>query len=366
MSNNTDQKSYSTLRFLHNVANIPNSDSPIVDIYLNKKSIALNVAYKDFTGYFKVQNCKHLITVVLSGTKNIITKQYIELNKNNTYTVIIAGSLIDNIYPILLLKYQDNIICPRKGQLLLRFIHAAAGAPNVDIYSSNSKIFNNVKYTDTGVPVYITLKPGKYNISVKVAETDTTVVGPLDIDLQSGGIYTIVASGLIYNNVPYLTALLSDDNNNACETLQKNFNVQAYMGKWYQIGYIPQPFGKNCSRQGAQYTLLADKINVFNTCYNKEGQIVTTITGSAIAPNPCNPASLIITFPNLPPAQYLIHKTNYNNYAIVGNSSRTYLSILCRMPQMCISTYNKILRYVSNIGYNPKLIMQDYNTTKKW
>jgi apolipoprotein D and lipocalin family protein len=113
-------------------------------------------------------------------------------------------------------------------------------------------------------------------------------------------------------------------------------------------------------------------VNVFNTCYDKDWNVVANITGSAIAPNPCIPAALKVSFPNPPPPapplpesppgpNYLIHTTDYVNYAIVGSPTRTSFFILSRKSKMCESEYKKWLKYAKSLGYNPSLIQQNYN-----
>ena len=153
------------------------------------------------------------------------------------------------------------------------------------------------------------------------------------------------------------------DNKDTCEILQPNFSAQNYMGKWYQIASIPQLYDTNCPRATAEYTLLSDRINVFNTCYDKSWGIVSTITGSGYPE--CNPSSIRVVFPFVPQSpfsNYLIHKTNYRSYSIVGSPTRTSFYILSRRPKMSQSKYLKILKYAERLGYDSSKVRPNYHS----
>jgi apolipoprotein D and lipocalin family protein len=369
----------SRIRFLHNVVG-----APTVDILLGSEVIARNLAYEQFTSYLKTESRRDRLTVRLSGTTTVVASATVNLKRSQSYTVIVAG-LLSDLSTITALVYTDDLNCPVPGFGHLRFIHAAAGAPAVDVYVRDVKVFSNVSYTQTGVPAYAPVRVGEVTqvpgsnpvyipVTVKLAGTSTIVVGPAELYIISGGIYTIVATGLVGVPGGSLSAIVSQDNPDACDVLQSNFRAQAYMGKWYQIANIPQFFDANCARSTAEYTLLQDSITVFNSCIDTEGKVVSTITGSAVATNPCVPAALKVTFPPFPPfppvveppgPNYLIHKTNYSGYAVVGSPTRTTLYILSRKPQMCYSEYKKLRDYARRLGYDVSRLKVNYKTLNK-
>ena len=380
------------VRFLHNVAGAPN-----VDVYLNEKALVLNLSYTELTAYLSTRSGKSRLVVKVSGSDTVLLNKKIRLYDDSPYTAIIAGE-ITALENLLLLVYRDDNQCPDNGQSKVRFIHAAAGVPDVDVYAGDVKVFSDVSYTETGNPVYLQTGAGWVDLSVNVAGTDNTVVGPLAVFLESGGIYTIVASGTGSPDFP-LTAVLSRDNPLQCETLQKNFgeDIQRYMGEWWQIASIPQFFGQQCARQKAAYTLLQDDVKVFNTCLNSEGGIVETISGTATIVNPLQPAALRVEFPGFPQPQkssttnahqsvvvdlslkseasvrpsqdqiprpppganYLVHRTDYDQYALVGSPDRNSLFILSRKRKMSEDAYNKLVRYAERLGYDVSRLVVD-------
>lgn len=359
----------SNIRFLHNVVNGSN-----VDIYIRKNKIINNLSYGELTSYIEVESGYSEI-IVKTGEQTIITKK-ITLNCNSKYTAIIGGSLSDTT-SLKIFMYDDKNGCAKEGESYLRFMHNVYGAPGVDVYINNggliTKIFTNITYGNESVYEKIKLGPFPNMISytreieIFVTGTDTKVAGPIPIYIVSGGMYTLIAIGNVQENV--IGAKFSHDNgdrcNYSCETLEKDLNVQEYMGKWYLIASIPQFYDKGCERQTAEYTLLSDSIKVYNKCFDKDRNLLRTITGKAVPESPCQPAALIVSFPDQPfnpiAANYLIHKTNYIDYAIVGSPTRESFYILSRKSKMTSEKYNKFLRYAKKLGYNSELITPTYH-----
>lgn len=357
----------SNVRLIHNVSGAPN-----VDVYLDGKAIALQLAYKETTSYLEVNSGKHEVSVYVAGTRgqggNSILRKRIILKSEEEYTLIIAGSVSELPQSLSLLIYKDDLKCPSGGFAHLRFIHAAYGAPGVDIYVNDVLTFSDVKYKQTGHPVYAPIKLGRVSpqgfpaptvVTVKAAGTGVIVLGPVDLYPDNGGIYSAIATEW-NSEVPSVDAIITHDNKGDCVVLKKDFNIQSYMGKWYQIASIPQFFDRDCVRSTAEYTFLSDRVNVYNTCYDANWNPIRSITGSAVAPNPCTPAALLVTFPETPVVltpNYLIHATDYRNYSIVGSPTLTSFFILSRYPQMCVKEYKSILRYARRLGYDTSRVV---------
>lgn len=346
------------LSFLHNVTNAPN-----VDIYLNEDPFCLNLAYAERTPYLTTTHTCFKLTVKVAGTQTQIAKVSVKLEAGQSYLAMVGG-LISDLKTIALYLYKDRTRCPKPGQARFRFIHGAAGAPGVDVYVNGIKTFTNVKFSMTGQPTYVNLPLGVPSISVNVAGTSTVVIPPKAYYTISGGIYTAVASGLVSSG---LTLIYTHDNPDECEQLQKHFNVQRYMGLWYQIANIPSFFDLKCSRSTATYTPLVDEegdtvVKVFNVCYDANWNVVETITGLAVPT--CNPAALKVDFPTAPPGvvlppgpNYLVHDTDYVDYAIVGSPTRTNLFILARTKTISRKLYDRLLAQAVALGYDPSQIV---------
>src|SRR6056297_257603 len=112
----------SKVRVIHNVANGPN-----VNVYVDGIKVLENVAYKAVSDYLSLPAGKHSLAIATPGSDKTITGIYVNL---------IAHGLISDLKTIKLLALQDNNDCPAPGKAHVRFIHAAAGVPPVNVIAN--------------------------------------------------------------------------------------------------------------------------------------------------------------------------------------------------------------------------------------
>lgn len=346
------------VRFLNNVAG-----SEDYDIHIGETNI-LNLSYKDLTAYINIPTTEKVITV--SHLKVNVVSIDVTLNNNTYYTMIISG-LVNDKKSIDILGYVDNMDQEvARSSSSIRFINASnLGTPqNFDVYENGNKIFSDVAFDNFGNPEYKPSELGYKTFTLKKVNDDAVVAGPVNVFLVSGGIYTLVSSGLSTNNQFPLTILSSHDNKNKSDELVDDFDANQYMGKWYQIASIPQFFNTDCARSTAEYTLLSDKIKVVNSCYDNNWNIKRTITGSAIPIDSGTPAALLVNFPGYQTpkiANYLVHDTNYITFAIVGSPDRSNLYILSREPKMTVCMYRALRRTARELGYDTSKLVINYH-----
>ncbi|KAG7487391.1 hypothetical protein MATL_G00022920 [Megalops atlanticus] len=98
--------------------------------------------------------------------------------------------------------------------------------------------------------------------------------------------------------------------------VQPNFNLQKYLGKWYEIEKLPASFEKGKCIE-ANYSLRADgTIKVFNTEFFK-GR-VKSIEGTAVVQDIRQPAKLGVSFSYFTPySPYWVLTTDYVTSAVV-------------------------------------------------
>jgi len=204
-------KPKSKLRAVHNVAGGPN-----VDIFVDGRLAVTNVPYKAISDYLLVDSGKHIVSTVPSSGGEPLTVVEIDLKPKTRYTAVVHGALSDGKIDTLAL--QDNISCPDRGNAHLRFVHAAATVPAVDIYANGDKIFENVSYGQTGKPMYLPVPKNVYTVEVTPAGDDTVVLSA-DLPLQDQQVYTVIASGLLDDRDYPIDALVSEDNHGMCVVL---------------------------------------------------------------------------------------------------------------------------------------------------
>jgi len=136
------------------------------------------------------------------------------------------------------------------------------------------------------------------------------------------------------------------------------FDPEKYEGDWWEISKYPTNSRQRYERSKAIYKW--DKcqqvLHIKHICYLPNGKI-TEIIGKAVNNDKINPARLSVSFNSAPatnmPAQYWVHWTDYDRYAIVGNASRSQLIILARNKCPTNSDHSLLKLAVKGFGYNP-------------
>jgi apolipoprotein D and lipocalin family protein len=131
-------------------------------------------------------------------------------------------------------------------------------------------------------------------------------------------------------------------------------DLSRYAGEWYEIARLPNGFQKKCADSvSANYTLRSDgSIRVVNSCRKQSGAF-TTATGKAKIVDKTTNAKLKVTFfwPFYGDYWILDLGENYE-YSVVGDSSRKYLWILSRTPQIDEGLYKQLLANMQRKGFD--------------
>lgn len=205
---NRNSPSMSRLQAFHNVAG-----GPKVNVFVDGEVVLSNVPYKGASGYLLLPSGRHTITVTPVGSRDPLVEVAVDLVPNTSYTAIVHGALSGGEIDLLLL--QDNLDCPAEGKSHVRFVHAAATVPAVDVYANGNAIFKNVSYGETGKPVYLPVDSDIYLVQVTPAGSLDAVFGT-ELILKDGGIYSVIASGLLGDPRTPITALVSEDSSGMC------------------------------------------------------------------------------------------------------------------------------------------------------
>jgi len=133
------------------------------------------------------------------------------------------------------------------------------------------------------------------------------------------------------------------------------FEVERYLGRWYEIASFPQSFQKGCLGTTAEYALVSpSKVSVTNRCYDEsfDGD-VRVAHGTARIPNPEEPSKLLVSFFWPFSGKYwVIELGNDYEYAVVGHPNRDYLWVLSRSPFMDEALYDQILDRQAAKGFD--------------
>lgn len=154
------------------------------------------------------------------------------------------------------------------------------------------------------------------------------------------------------------TGFISCNMNNS-QMIDKNtvasFDLEKYLGTWYEIARFQNRFEKDLVGVTATYTLRDDgKVEVINQGFKNtlDGELKKA-KGKARIPDPSK-AKLEVSFFWIFYSDYYIMEldTIDYQYALIGSSSDNYLWILSRTPQMDETTYKMLVDNAKKRGYD--------------
>jgi hypothetical protein len=166
-------------------------DAPAVDVAVNGAVAVQGAAYRDATGYLPVPAGDARITVTPAGaTAPVVIDATVPLGANASYTIVATGFLAD-IQPLVLVDDTSA-----SGQARVRFVHASADAPAVDVAVTEGPVlFGDVPFR--GASQYGAVDAGIYDLEVRVAGTQTVALPLPGVGLNGGTNYTVFAVGLL-------------------------------------------------------------------------------------------------------------------------------------------------------------------------
>ncbi|MBD3634915.1 MAG: lipocalin family protein [Methylophaga sp.] len=128
----------------------------------------------------------------------------------------------------------------------------------------------------------------------------------------------------------------------ACTTVPEgikpvqSFEVEAYLGKWYEIARLDHGFERGLSQVTAEYSLRDDGgIRVINRGYSAADEKWEQAEGKAYFVEDKNTAHLKVSFFGPFYGSYIVFELDPQyQYAFISGPSRDYLWLLARQPQV--------------------------------
>lgn len=100
-------------------------------------------------------------------------------------------------------------------------------------------------------------------------------------------------------------------------TTKPDFEIEKYLGVWYEITKLPNVFQGDMYCVSAVYTPRAEGgINVNNKGFKPDGSD-SGILGWAEQNDPAHPGTLDLFFPGRPAGDYLVLDTDYDEFALI-------------------------------------------------
>ena len=182
-------------------------DAPAVDVWVDGAMAFENLAFEEVSDYATLPAGSYFVEVVPTGeTTPVVISATLDLKSNMDYTVA-AVNVLASIEALVL---EDDNTLPAFGKAHVRFVHASPDAPGVDItLPDGTAIFSDIEFKEVGP--YTPVDDGSYDLEVRVAGTETTVLELMDLMFMNKTVYTVFATGLAGGEEPALNAILETD-----------------------------------------------------------------------------------------------------------------------------------------------------------
>lgn len=147
----------------------------------------------------------------------------------------------------------------------------------------------------------------------------------------------------------------------------EDFDVQRYLGTWYEIARLDHSFERGLTEVTAQYKLRDDgTVTVINSGRNENGEW-QDIEGKARFVGEPTTGHLKVSFFGPFYGSYIIFELDEADYeyAFVSGYNRDYLWLLARSPQVSDDLKQRFLERVSELGFDTgELIFVDQPTAE--
>jgi hypothetical protein len=171
-------------------------DAPELDLTVdNQLVIPRGFRFGDNTYYQNFYPGERKFEVSPYGADNVVADTTLTLEVGNAYSIFMA----DEYEKAHIIVTNDSAAFAEEGKSKLRLINLS---PDASPVSLNRKDNANVVIQNQafkGVSSFVSVDPGSYSFEI-VSSTGEQPVSISDLDLRSGGVYTIVVRG--YRNPP--------------------------------------------------------------------------------------------------------------------------------------------------------------------
>ncbi|MCE3253579.1 MAG: lipocalin [Cellvibrio sp.] len=147
----------------------------------------------------------------------------------------------------------------------------------------------------------------------------------------------------------------------------ESFEVNRYLGTWYEIARLDHRFERGLSQVTAEYSLREDGgVKVINRGYSSEDKEWKAAEGKAYFVDKPDTGHLKVSFFGPFYSSYVIFeldKANYQ-YSLVSGAGKDYFWILARQPTLEPALLNRLIEQAKSLGFaTDKLIMVEHSGT---
>lgn len=134
----------------------------------------------------------------------------------------------------------------------------------------------------------------------------------------------------------------------------ENFNLNRYLGRWYEIARLDHSFERGLSKVTAEYSLNDNgSVKVINRGYSEQDKKWQEATGIAYFIDSPNNGLLKVSFFRPFYGTYAIFELDEDNYqyAVVSGPNHSYLWILARSPSISETVKKQLIQKATDAGF---------------
>lgn len=146
----------------------------------------------------------------------------------------------------------------------------------------------------------------------------------------------------------------------------QGFQLERYLGTWYEVARLDHRFERGLSQVTANYSLRDDGgVKVINKGFSEEDKEWKSTEGNGYFVGQADTGHLKVSFFGPFYSSYVVFdldKENYQ-YALVTGADRDYFWILARQPKLEPALLARLLEKAKGLGFaTDKLIMVDHTS----
>jgi len=150
--------------------------------------------FRSNTGYQGVAAGTYPVRVDSASFGETLLVRRLSFEKGHDYTVLALGQMQNGGHPADMQVLEDEPPGRAEpGKTTLRLVNAALGLEPVDLVVNNIVGLKAVAYGKRSPA--LTLDGGSYDLKIVPADTPETLIGPVNLNLERGRSYTLVAMG---------------------------------------------------------------------------------------------------------------------------------------------------------------------------
>lgn len=140
----------------------------------------------------------------------------------------------------------------------------------------------------------------------------------------------------------------------------EDFDVNLYLGKWYEIARLDHSFERGLSKVTAEYSLREDGgVKVMNRGFSSKKNEWDEAEGKAYFVGPENEGFLKVSFFGPFYGSYIVFELDKENYeySFISGPDTSYLWLLSRSPSVSDDVLERFMTQASELGFDTESLI---------